>query len=261
MAQTITLVVANQKGGCGKSTTAHAIAAGLTKRGYRVLSLDLDGQRNLTHTAQAAAGELGSMELLTGAARAEQTIQATPESGDIIAASPHLNGDAIESPDVLKRALTPVRARYDFIVIDTPPALGMLTINALTAADGVIIPAGADAYSIQGIADLNATIETVKARSNPNLHIAGILLTRYSWRAILSRDLAAVIAETAAALNTKVFDTRIREGVAIREAQAMQQSVFSYAPRSNPAKDYTAFLDEVLTQYNKPKKQGGRNNG
>ena len=244
------IAIANQKGGVGKSTTAAAIAAGLHLAGYKVLTLDLDGQRNITQTMQADGGQYTTLDILTGRARAGQAIQQTADSGDIIAASPLLSGSDTEltSPDALKRALTPLRGLYDYIILDTPPALGMLTINAFTAADSVIIPAGADAYSLQGIEDLYSTIQTVRSRSNPDLKIAGILLTRYSRRAILSRDLADIITDTAEALQTKVYKTRIREAIAVKEAQAVKQSIFTYAPKSNPAKDYKSLIDEITQE-------------
>lgn len=241
------IAIANQKGGVGKSTTAAAIAAGLALSGYKVLSIDLDGQGNLTHTMQADSKHYNALDLLQGKATAADAIQKTP-AGEIIAASPLLSGadKELAGLDTLQKALTPIRGNYDFIIIDTPPALSLVTINAFTAANGVIIPAGADAYSLQGIGQLYDTIQTVQSRLNPALKILGILLTRYSGRAILSRDLAEVITETAANLKTQVFKTRIREAIAIKEAQAMRTDIFTYAPKSNPAKDYSSLLDEIL---------------
>ena len=146
----------------------------------------------------------------------------------------------------LKSALEAIAKSYDFIIIDTPPALGILTINALTAADGVIIPAQASIYSLQGIGQLAATIKAVQQHTNPALQIYGILITRYNGRAILSRDISELLTDTAEQLKTKVFETRIREAIAIKEAQAHRQNIFDYAAKTNPAKDYNAFIDELL---------------
>ena len=244
------IAIANQKGGVGKSTTAAAIAAGLHLAGYKVLSVDLDGQGNLTNTMQADSGQYTALDVLTGTATAKQAIQRT-DSGDLIAASPLLSGvdKELDAVDALRGALQPIRGGYDFIIIDTPPALGIVTLNAFTAANSVIIPAGADAYSLQGVEQLYSTIQAVQRRANPALSIMGIVLTRHSGRAILTRDLAEVIENTAAAIGTKVFNTRIREGIAIKEAQAMRQSIFTYAPKSNPAADYSRLLDEILKTY------------
>ena len=146
----------------------------------------------------------------------------------------------------LREALEPVYDLYDYIVIDTPPALGILTVNALTACTGAIIPAQADVYSLQGIALLSQTIETVRKYCNRALKIKGIVLTRYNSRAVLSRDMADLIAQTAQQLRTKLYTTRIRECTALKEAQAVQQDIFTYAPRSNAAADYKALVAEVL---------------
>jgi chromosome partitioning protein len=146
----------------------------------------------------------------------------------------------------IKEALQNLQGQYDFIIIDTPPALGTLTINALTAATEVIIPVQAETYSIQGIAQLYSTIQAVKAYCNPALTVAGMLLTRHNSRTILSRDMADTIAATARELGTRLFKSTIREGIAVKEAQARREPLFSYAPDSNPAQDYTRFVDEYL---------------
>ena len=135
---------------------------------------------------------------------------------------------------------------YDYVIIDTPAALGTLTINALTAANSVIIPVQADIYSLQGIEQLNQTIEAVKKYCNPALYIRGILATRYNGRAIISKDMLSNFEEAAGQLNTRLYSTPIRECISIKEAQASQQNIFEYAPRSNAAKDYNAFIDEFL---------------
>ena len=244
------IAVINQKGGVGKSTTALSLGAGLSLRGYKVLYADLDAQGNLSHTMKANTSGLTALDVLTQQATAAEVIQHT-DLGDIIPASPALAGaDAVITATGkeyrLREALEPVKGSYDYIVIDTPPALGVLTINALTACHSAVIPAQADIYSLQGINQLYTTIDTVRKYCNPSLSIKGILLTRYSARSILSRELAEVIEQTAQRFNTQLFSTPIRETVAVREAQASQQDIYSYAPKSNAAADYTAFVAELL---------------
>jgi len=244
------VTIATQKGGTGKTTTAHALGAGLTGRGYRVLFIDLDPQQNLTYILRADPGAATSYEVLTGEATAAQAIQPGP-GGDVITSSPSLAGanlDVVEAGREyrLREALEPIRGQYDFIVIDTPPSLGILTVTALTASDRVIIPAQADILSLQGIGQLYNTMRAVQLHANPRLKITGILLTRHSSRAILSRDLARVIANTAGELGTFIYSAAIREGIVVKEAQASQQDLYSYAARSNPAQDYQAFVEEFM---------------
>ena len=243
------IAVINQKGGVGKSTTAHAIGAGLTLKGHRVLYVDLDAQGNLSYTLRADTNGLTAMELLQGR-NTQAAIQRTAQ-GDIIASSPSLAGadtiiTAVGKEYRLREALEPLGGLYDYCIIDTPPALGILTINALTACNGAIIPAQADIYSLQGISQLHTTIETVKQYCNPALTIKGIVLTRYNSRAIISREVADMIEQTAGQLQTKLYKAKIRECTAIKEAQATQQDIYSYAPRSNATADYTALIDEIL---------------
>jgi chromosome partitioning protein len=189
------------------------------------------------------------MNVLTGVILASDAIQHN-ERWDAIPASLALSGADIHISDTgkeyrLKEALEPIRGNYDYIIIDTPPALGVLMTNALTACTGAIIPAQADRYSLKGIVQLHSTIDTVKKYCNPTLKVLGILLTRHNTRAILSRDIAEVIEQTAGKLDTRLFKAAIRESIAIKEAQAARQDIFTYAPKSNAALDYGAFVDEL----------------
>jgi chromosome partitioning protein len=245
------IAVINQKGGVGKTTTVNAIGEGLILKGYKALYIDLDAQGNLSYTLGATTNGLTAMDLLQGKP-AQATIQRT-EAGDIIASSPSLAGadtiiTATGKEYRLREALEPLSALYDYCIIDTPPALGILAINALTACTGAIIPAQADIYSLQGISQLHNTIETVKKYCNPALVIKGIVLTRYNSRAIISREVADMIQQAAGQLQTKLYTAKIRECTAIKEAQATQQSIYNYAPRSNAAADYTALIDEILVK-------------
>lgn len=244
------VAVLNQKGGVGKSTTAAALAGGLSNKGYKVLSVDLDPQGNLSYHMGSQKNEHTIMEVLLGSSIARETITNAGQ-GDIIVASSALAGaDAVISETGkeyrLFEALEPVSASYDFIVLDTPPALGILSVNALTAANRVIIPAQADAFSLQGISQLAQTISAVRRYCNQSLVIDGILLTRYNSRSILSRDMTDLMRSVAEQLGTKIYRTVIRECVALREAQAVQQSIYGYSPKSNGAIDYMGVVDEFL---------------
>ena len=243
--------VANQKGGVGKSTTAHAMGAALRKPKTRILFIDLDSQGNLTY-AMGGKTSPALLNMLLGRLGAEQAIQKVP-GGDLIPSCPSLSGadlllNMTGKEYRLKEALAPIQASYDWIVIDTPPSLGVLTVNALTASDWLVIPAQADVYSLQGIAQLGKTIDAVRQYCNKDLIIKGILLTRYNRRSVLSKDMAAMIEETAKALGTKLFSTKIRENVALKEAQARQLDTFTYSRKSNGSMDYMKFAIELTRE-------------
>lgn len=242
--------ICNQKGGVGKSTTAHALGAGLILKGCSVLYIDLDAQGNLTYSMGSAPSDLSAYDLITRRETAANVIQHTAQ-GDLIPASPVLSASdaaitATGKEYRLREALEPVKTLYDYIVIDCPPALGTLTVNALTASDAVITPSQSDVFSLQGIAQLSETVGGVQTYCNPGLKWAGILLTRHSGRSVLTREMTSMMEDAAEQLGTIVYNTRIREAVALREAQAMRQSIFTYAPRSKAAADYAAFVDEYI---------------
>ena len=244
------IAVINQKGGVGKSTTAEALIAGLSLKGYTCLAIDLDAQGNLSYTVGASTDGATSLGVLTGEVKIDEAIQHLP-GGDVIASSKALAGaDAFINSTgkeyKLKEALEELTGQYDYTIIDTPPALGILTVNALTACDSIIIPAQADIYSLQGIEQLAETIKPVRKYCNPSLYVEGILLTRYSQRSILSRDVAEIAAKLADKLGTKLFKTTIREGIAVKEAQISQQSLFEYAPKAKVTEDYRDFIEELL---------------
>lgn len=242
------IAIVNRKGGVGKTATAHALGAGLIRKGHSVLYIDLDSQTNLTYTLGADSEGLSSMDVLTGEATAQEAIQHTPQ-GDVIAGAEDLAGAdaAISGTGKEYRLQEAINGlQYDYIIIDTPAALGTLTVNALTAANSALIPVQAEIYSLQGTGQLSKTIEAVKKYCNHDLYIRGILITRYNGRAILSKDMQSNLEDAAQQLNTRLYSTPIRECISIKEAQAKQQDIYSYAPRSNAAKDYAAFIDEFL---------------
>lgn len=247
----ITVAIALQKGGTGKSSTASALGAYLTTQEKSVLYVDLDPQGSLTYTLGADSMEPTIIGALTRTSRAGDALQGI-DNYDVLASSPDLSGadeliTGIGKEYRLKEALETLGDYYDFIIIDTPPALGILTINALTAADYLLMPAQADAYSLRGITQLMRTVETVRRYANPDLTVLGIVLTRYHARTILAQEIADLIEASAEGQGLRLLNARIREATAVKEAQAYRRSIFEHAPKSNVAEDYRALAGEVLT--------------
>lgn len=245
------IVIANQKGGVGKTTTATALASGLNMKGYKTLLVDTDPQGNASDTYGAQMENTPTIyDVFTGSAELVDTIQTTSQ-GDVVPGDIRMSGADMQFTQQgreyrLRKALSPVAVNYEFIIIDTPPALGIITINALTTADSLIIPMIADRYSLQGIRQLSETIETVREYSNPDLMVNGILLTRYNSRTVLNRDIRDVIEQMAESWHTKVYETTIRQSISLQESQTQQESIFSYAPTSITGQDYQSFVDEFL---------------
>ena len=252
-AKTRIFAIAQQKGGTGKTTTAHAIGAGMARAGKRVLFIDLDGQKNLTYTLKALNHDgATAADVLLGKATAESAIIQNPAGDtatpcDLIPASDKLAIHTLTGDDwqfALSKAIEPIKAKYDVIIIDTPPQLGQILACTLTAATDVIIPTHPDFFSLQGVNQILQTIEQARA-INPALKTAGVLITKYSQRKALSRDTAALIEQTAKAHKTRVFKTKIRECIALAETAATQTDIFTYAPKSNAATDYSNLLMEI----------------
>lgn len=235
------------KGGTGKTTTCAALAQAAAADRKKVLAIDLDPQANLSAFLAADQNQPGSYQLLHGTPAAE-LIQQTRQGLDVIAASPDLATERTgpASAKRLQTAIEPIRAKYDLIVIDTPPQMGELTFNALQAATGLIIPLETDNSSLQGlyqICDIAAQLQ----HSNPDLSIIGAILTRYDSRPNLNRYLRAAIEERGKELGAPLIGT-IRPGIAIREAQALAENLYSYAPRSKPAQDYQELYKRIVAK-------------
>lgn len=245
--------ISNQKGGVGKTTTTCSLAAGLKKKGFRVLAVDLDPQGNLGFSIGADTETSATIyDVLKGEIKTQFAIQKLP-CMDVIISSILLSGIELEFTNtgrefLLKEALHPVDGLYDYILIDTPPALGILTINAFTASNAIIVPMLSDIFSLQGIAQLYETVERVKKYCNPNLTIAGILLTRFNPRTLLSREIMGTAELIARDLNIRLFGTHIRSSVVASEAQSVQKSILDYAPENNIARDYRTFIEELLSK-------------
>lgn len=247
--------VANKKGGIGKTTTATNIASVLSQKGYKTLLIDADPQSNSTDTYRAQVKDTPTLfDVILDyddPLDINEAVQHT-KIGDIIASDPLLNeaetrfkSESGEEYFKLKDALDRLNG-YDYVIIDTAPADNKLLKNCLIAADEVIIPVTADRYGIQGLADLNSTINTIKKRSNPKLQIAGLLLVKWKGNLLLSKEVLEGLEEVSNKLQTKVFETKIRETTATQKAQAQRTTVVISDPRSNTAVDYVNLTNELI---------------
>lgn len=249
-----TLTLINQKGGVAKTTTAHALGAGLAQRGNKVLLIDFDGQANLTAIVRAQ-GNISIAEVMENKYPLKRAIEAVQGTTglDIVKSSTRLNvvGEKISDNNKLKTLMEPIKGAYDYVVIDSPPSINLLTLNALSVADYAIIPAQADILSLQAIKMIASSIEAIRQAGNSKLKIAGVLITMYDRRPTLHREALEALEERARVYGTKVFDTKIRNNIALAEAQALGKDIFTYKPKSNGAVDYNAFINELLASISK----------
>ena len=248
--QIITVSIA--KGGTGKSATAAALSQAAAAAGKKVLAIDLDPQANLSYFIGADQNELGAYQLFTGTPAA-QLIQHTAQGIDAIAASPDLATlkTTPASAMRLRDAIAPIKESYDLIMIDTAPTIGEALFNALQASTGLLIPLETDNSSLQGLYQITDIASQIQ-RTNPALQVLGAILTRYDNRPKINRFMRDTIAEKGQEIGAPLLG-EIRAGVSIREANAMQQSLFEYAPTSKPAQDYKALYDKI--------KKRGKQNG
>lgn len=246
-----TIIVSNQKGGIGKTTTATAIAGGLMAKGNKVLMVDADPQRNSsdTYRANLQEGAPTLADLLYTNVSATECVQHT-EVGDILAGDKALSDiekylKGVAGYFRLKNRLSELAPMYDYIIIDTNPHILLLLQNALIASDGVIIPVACGRYEVSGMVDFAQTIDEVKAQPNPGLQVLGLLLVKYEGRTNFTKDVLQELPGVADALDTKVFETKIRSTIRVSEAQGARMLLQEYAPKSTAAIDYMEFIDEL----------------
>lgn len=243
-----TIAIANHKGGVGKTTTAINIGAGLARRNYRTLLVDMDAQANLTDTLRVSAehdiyGMLkGQLPIVT---KVRDYLDVLPATLDLATADIELS-TAIGRETLLKEVLAGLKEDYDYIIIDTAPTLGLLTINSMAAADAVIIPLQAEYYALKGIKGLVAVIDSVAKRINKRLHVGGVIVTQYDTRTTLHRQIREQIG---AQFALNMFRTSVRKTIAIAEAQTKGCDIFTYAPDSAGAQDYSDIVAEFIKRF------------
>jgi len=243
------IALANQKGGVAKTTTTLNLGVALAERGKTVLAVDLDPQSNLTMSQGIDPDDLerSMFDVLVHKTPIAEVI--VSREIDLAVSSIDLAGaelalsSMIGRERALQKALLPVRGGYDYVLIDTPPSLGLLTINALTAADGVIVPVQCEYLSLRGLIQLENTLTMIRDNLNPDVHITGILPTMFDGRTLHAREAVEILQENFGQL---VFDTRIRKTIRYAEAPVKGTSVLKYDSKGNAAKAYRDLAGEVL---------------
>ena len=239
--------ISNHKGGVGKTTSAINIGAGLNKLGKKVLLIDLDPQANLSQSL----GLIDQDRNIYGAIRGEYKLEPIsilkgldliPSTLDLSGAEIELSGEAGREY-ILRELIDPLRGSYDFIIIDSPPSLGLLTINSFTASDEILIPLQAQYLALQGLAKLMEVVDKIQKRLNKDLKLGGVIVTQYDNRKVLNRDVVSTI-ETH--FKDEVFKTKIRDNIALAEAPTQGVDIFRYNPKSYGAEDYLSLCREIL---------------
>jgi chromosome partitioning protein len=239
--------ISNHKGGVGKTTSAINIGSGLNKLGKKILLIDLDPQANLSQSL----GIIEPDNNIYGALRGEYKLQpievvkgldVIPSTLDLSGAEVEMSGEAGREY-ILRELIEPIRGSYDYILIDSPPSLGLLTLNSFVASDQIFIPLQAQFLALQGLTKLLEVIDKIKKRLNKELEVGGVFITQYDSRKVLNRDVVATIE---AHFEDAVFKTKIRDNVALAEAPAQGLDIFRYNPKSPGAEDYLSLCKEIL---------------
>ena len=248
------IAVANQKGGVGKTTSCVSLTAALRRMGKRVLLVDFDPQGNATSgMGVSKRSRPNSYDVLMGRADAESAVIAL-DYGDLLPGNSDLSGAEVQLVNMerreyrLKEALEPLRRRYDYIFIDCPPSLGLLPLNAFTAADELLVPLQCEYYAMEGIADLTTTVKMTNKRLNPGLEIGGILLTMYDSRVNFSEQVAE---ELRSYFGAKVYKSMIPRNVRLAEAPSHGRPISEYDRHSKGAKAYAKAAEEFLARQEK----------
>lgn len=244
------IALINQKGGVGKTTVTMNLGAGLARQGQRVLMIDLDPQANLTYALGIPAHELETSvhDLLKGEARLTDVLLDRGERLQLIPSSLELSGAemalvGVAGREYLLREALDGFTEVDYVLIDCPPSLGLLTINALTAVRDIYVPAQTEFLALQGMSTLIETIEVVQRRLNRDLELSGIIATRYDGRKNLNREVVEKMGEH---FGDKVFNTLIRENISLAESPSFGQTIFEYKPGSSGAADFRKLCNEVM---------------
>lgn len=251
------IAMTNKKGGVGKTTTALSTAAYLGQNGFSVLAIDMDAQGNFSQASGAKRDEAGTFDFLCGAP-IENCLQQFPKYA-LLAADSRLSRaekefDQFGREHLLENALKRAKG-YDYIILDTAPAMNVLTLNALTAADAVVVCCQTDSFSLSGLDDLMGNITLAKQYYNPKLSVAGILLTRYNTQTKISEQATELFRAKAKEFDTRIFLTPIRENVAIKDSQMRHVDIFSYSPTCHASEDYAAFTKELFAVVEGDKKK------
>lgn len=247
------IAITNQKGGVGKTTTACSLLAGLHQMGRRVLGVDLDPQGSLGFCLGLDIDNCATVYDVMKGSRSVRDVIVSSECGDILPSNILLSAAELEfnrpgREFLLKDALAEVQDEYDFIIVDTPPALNVLTVNAYVVSDGLVIPMAPEILSLLGVAQIRETIDTVRRCYNSRLKVLGILLNKYNQRFTLNREVLDMARQIADHLGTSVFKSKIRTSISVAEAPAHGESILTYAPSSKPAEDFRIFIDEILRE-------------
>jgi chromosome partitioning protein len=245
------IAIANQKGGVGKTTTAINLSAALAMRGRRTLLIDLDPQANSSITYVDVRTQPRSMyDVLSDGVALEDVIVPTNVPHLDLAPSrialAKLEGKLVGEMDAhfrLKDRLEAVRDRYDFVVVDTPPALGLITVNALVAATHLLVPVQSSYFALEGTDDLLETVDKIRARPNPDLKLLGAVITLHDKRTTLARDVQKAIGEV---FGDRVFHTTISKSIRLEESPAHKEPIFTFAPQSSGAYEYYRLCEEVI---------------